>query len=66
MAEYCTYIIRCKNAKKNYYGSTTNFKKRVKDHKYLLHRNKHHSSHLQNAWNKYGEDAFEFVILKNF
>ena len=29
----------------------------------LLKNNKHHSIHLQNAWNKYGEENFEFEII---
>lgn len=34
--------------------------------KHLLHlrRNTHHCIYLQNAWNKYGEDNFEFRILE--
>lgn len=66
MIEFCTYIIKCTASGKNYYGSTSNFKKRVTQHKYLLLRNRHHSAHLQKAWNKYGEAAFEFSILKVF
>ena len=66
MIEFCTYIIKCATSGKNYYGSTSNFKKRVTQHKYLLLRNRHHSAHLQKAWNKYGETAFEFSILKVF
>ena len=66
MIEFCTYIIKCTTSGKNYYGSTSNFKKRVSQHKYLLLRNRHHSAHLQKAWNKYGEAAFEFSILKIF
>lgn len=66
MAEFCTYIIKCTVSGKNYYGSTSNFKKRVTQHKYLLLRDRHHSAHLQKAWNKYGEAAFEFSILKVF
>lgn len=66
MNEFCTYIIKCTTSGKNYYGSTSNFKKRVTQHKYLLLRNRHHSAHLQKAWNKYGETAFEFSILKFF
>jgi hypothetical protein len=33
---------------------------------YLLLRDKHHSAHLQKAWNKYDEAAFEFSILNVF
>jgi group I intron endonuclease len=30
----------------------------------LLRKNSHHSIILQNAWNKYGEDAFMFEVLE--
>ena len=39
------------------------FEKRWSDHKCLLNRKKHKNKHLQSAWNKYGENAFEFTIL---
>ena len=63
---YCTYNIKCIISGKSYYGSTTNFKKRMQQHRYLLSRNMHHSSHLQNAWNKYNESSFEFNIIEIF
>ena len=34
------------------------------EHKYYLNLNRHHSGHLQNAWNKYGADNFKFEILE--
>lgn len=37
---------------------------RWKDHLRLLRLNKHHSQYLQNAWNKYGENAFEYIELR--
>lgn len=49
---------------KVYIGSTTNFKARWYLHKWKLRRNEHHSPKLQNAWNKYGEDAFKFSIIE--
>lgn len=48
---------------KFYIGSAKNFKKRWWVHCSLLRNNKHHNEHLQAAWNKYGELAFEFIIL---
>lgn len=47
-----------------YIGSTRNLKKRWAEHRRDLMANKHHSQKLQNAWNKYGEDSFEFSILE--
>lgn len=50
---------------KLYVGSTTqSFMKRWVDHKYLLRNNKHHNTHLQRAWLKYGETYFQFDILE--
>lgn len=49
---------------KRYIGSTNNFYNRFHEHKCLLRNNKHHSLHLQNAFNKYGEGAFVFQILE--
>jgi group I intron endonuclease len=49
----------------SYIGSAINFQRRIRQHKHLLRHNKHHSSYLQNAWNKYSEKFFEFKILTN-
>ncbi len=50
---------------KVYVGSFRNLKERWGEHKRLLRSNrlKHHSPHLQHAWNKYGEENFIFEIL---
>lgn len=32
----------------------------------MLRCNRHENSHLQNAWNKYGGEKFEFVIIQQF
>lgn len=58
------YGICLKDTTKLYVGSTgRSFKERWKDHLRVLRKGTHHSRHFQNAWNKYGEDAFEFVIF---
>lgn len=50
---------------KKYIGSTRkSFLTRLKQHCQKLNNNKHHCEHLQNAWNKYGEENFEFSILE--
>ena len=51
---------------KIYYGSSTNLKKRLRDHRCELRKNKHCNIHLQNAWNLYGENAFTFDIVEEF
>jgi group I intron endonuclease len=46
-----------------YVGSATNLARRFKEHRTSLRASCHHSHYLQNAWNKYGENSFEFKIL---
>jgi group I intron endonuclease len=58
------YIINKINNKK-YVGSTTeSFSRRLGHHRHVLNNNTHRNRHLQNAWNKYGEDNFEFKIIE--
>lgn len=47
-----------------YVGSSQNLVRRWKYHVQRLGRGLHHARHLQNAWNKYGSDAFAFEILE--
>jgi group I intron endonuclease len=58
---YC--IINIKNSKK-YIGSSKNIRQRLWSHRAELRHNKHENSHLQNAWNKYGEHNFDYYILE--
>jgi len=46
-----------------YIGSSKNITERFATHKRLLKTNKHHSAHLQNAWNYYNQKDFEFKTL---
>lgn len=46
-----------------YIGSTYNLSGRKGTHIHELRNNKHPNGHLQNAFNKYGEDNFEFKVL---
>lgn len=49
---------------KQYIGSTTrSAARRITEHKSRLRHGKHHGSHFQRAWDKYGEDSFETEIL---
>lgn len=41
-----------------YVGQSQRCKKRIKEHFRLLRWNKHTNPHLQNAYNKYGQEAF--------
>lgn len=58
---YC--IINIKNGNK-YIGSSKNITSRLSKHTALLRHNKHENAHLQNAWNKYGEEYFDFYVLE--
>lgn len=49
---------------KLYIGSASNIYSRWRTHKSELRRGLHHSPHLQNAWNKYGESAFQFTVIE--
>lgn len=49
---------------KCYIGSSKNLYQRLLKHFALLRHNKHENSHLQNAWNKYKEEAFTWCILE--
>ena len=49
---------------KNYVGSSKNIYQRLLKHFALLRHNKHENAYLQNAWNKYGENSFEWIILE--
>jgi group I intron endonuclease len=49
---------------KVYIGSAVNIDRRWQAHKYELRRKTHHSQHLQNAWNKHGEEYFTFSIIE--
>lgn len=46
-----------------YVGSAVDLNKRQIDHWSMLRNKNHHSRYLQNAWNKYGEKAFKFIVL---
>lgn len=47
----------------SYIGSTLQLRKRKNLHLCLLRTNRHHTRHLQAAWNKYGEHSFVFEVL---
>ncbi|MCE9677451.1 GIY-YIG nuclease family protein [Paraclostridium bifermentans] len=49
---------------KVYIGSTQNIRIRRNNHFTNLRYNRHHNIHLQNAYNKYGLENFEFIVLE--
>jgi len=58
------YAIICKINNKQYIGSTTNHNRRKYDHFKDLEKGVHCNVKLQRAYNKYGINAFEFVVLE--
>lgn len=62
---YGIYGIRNKINDKIYVGQTgERFLRRYWHHQWKLRDNSHDNMYLQNAWNKYGEDNFEYVVLE--
>lgn len=63
---YGIYGIRNKINDKVYVGQTgERFLRRYWHHQWKLRDNSHDNMYLQNAWNKYGEDNFEYVVLES-
>ena len=63
--KFGVYQIYCKANNKKYIGSTVmHFQRRKTCHDSDLKHNRHHNVILQNAYNKYGDDAFYFEVLK--
>lgn len=58
------YVIQNNLDGKFYVGSTVHFDRRFALHLCKLRKGTHHSPHLQNAWNKYGEMSFSFMRLQ--
>lgn len=58
------YLISNNVNGKCYVGSSIHLTQRRKEHFSRLMHNKHENAHLQNAYNKYGREAFEFEILE--
>lgn len=58
------YCIENKITNKKYIGKSVNIYERWRQHKIFLRHNKHHNKYLQFAWNKYGENTFDFYIIE--
>jgi group I intron endonuclease len=58
------YQIKNKINNKSYIGSSISIYKRLLVHTRFLNNNKHHSIHLQRAYNEAGKDNFEINILE--
>ena len=58
------YEIRCTVNGKRYIGSSATIDLRFISHRSALRCGRHHNRPLQSAYQKYGADAFEFVIVE--
>lgn len=58
------YQITCFATGKVYVGSSVDVRNRWLQHSLALRRGEHHSRHLQQAWNKYGPQAFGVAVLE--
>ncbi|MFA5436296.1 MAG: GIY-YIG nuclease family protein [Candidatus Neomarinimicrobiota bacterium] len=58
------YKIRNNITNDFYIGSAANLRYRWYNHRNALGANRHSNQHLQSAWNKYGADAFEFIVIE--
>jgi group I intron endonuclease len=48
-----------------YVGQSADVPRRFVQHRYILNKGKAGTTRLQNAWDKYGPDAFEFQLLES-
>lgn len=60
------YKILNKINNKFYIGSSINIRKRIKEHERCLKLGIHDNKHLQSAWDKYGSNNFEFIIIERY
>lgn len=58
------YYIQNTVTKQFYIGQSINLNVRLKTHFYLLRKNEHYNKHMQNSFNKYGEDNFKSGVLQ--
>lgn len=64
MSTNVIYKIRNLLNGKFYVGSAQDTRTRFRQHRRLLRKGIHHCKHLQNAWNKYGEELFKFEVIE--
>lgn len=60
----CVYQIKCLINNRIYIGSTTDVNSRFSNHRNTLKRNKHRNKYLQEDYDNYGEENFEFTIIE--
>lgn len=58
------YVITCIDSCKNYIGSSKDIMQRLIAHRFKLRNNIHPNQHLQNSYNKNGENRFCWEIIE--
>lgn len=58
------YYIKNTKTEQIYIGQSINLKERLNDHFNKLRKNKHHNNHMQNSFNKYGEENFSYGVIE--
>jgi hypothetical protein len=58
------FMVRNRSNMKVLLGSSLNIEGPLNAHKFMLATNSHRNEALQEEWNRYGPDAFEFEILE--
>jgi group I intron endonuclease len=58
------YSITHKESGRKYIGSSVDIARRWNSHRSSLNRGVHENAYLQNAWNKYGSEAFLFEVIE--
>jgi len=58
------YEIRCRTNGRIYVGSSIDVEARWKNHRCKLRVGSHGNIHLQRAWDKHGEEDFEFEVVE--
>lgn len=65
MAIVCgIYAVVHKPTGKRYVGSSKDVRRRLRDHRTYLKAGTHYCKYLQHAYDKYGSDAFAFLLLE--
>ena len=58
------YMCRCTVNNQCYIGQSRDIKFRIQQHRSALKCQKHWNAYLQNCYNKYGKEAFEWTVLE--
>lgn len=58
------YLITCTANGDRYVGSAKSLRQRQREHWSNLRLKRHHNTHMQSVWNKYGPDTFVFEVLE--